>query len=41
MHGFHNITYSVRVDGIVNEFAIPFGFNDTRPSQNGQVLGGY
>jgi len=40
MYCFHNITDPVRVDGIMNEFAIPLGFDDTRPAEDCQVLGG-
>ena len=41
MHSFHNITNAVWVYGVVNEFTVPFGFNNARPAQNGQVLGGH
>jgi len=41
MYCFHNISNPVRVDGIMDEFAIPFGLDDSCPSQDGQVLGSY
>lgn len=40
MHCFHNITNAVGIDGIMNEFTIAFGLDDTSPAQDGQVLGG-
>jgi hypothetical protein len=41
MHSFHNIADPFGVDGIMNEFAVAFGFDDTGTAQNGQMLGGY
>src|SRR5450432_1019625 len=39
MYGFHNITNSFRINGIVNEFTVPFGFHDPCPAEYGQMLG--
>ncbi len=41
MNGFHNICDAVGVDGVVNEFTVPLGFDDAGPAQDGQVLGSY
>src|SRR5665213_290824 len=41
LHRLHNIRNPVRIDGIMNEFAIAFGSYDAGPAENGQVLRGY
>ena len=39
MNCFHNITNPVGIDGVVNEFAIPLGFDNASPAEDRQVLG--
>ena len=39
MNCFHNITNPVGIDSVVDELAIPFGFDNTGPAEDCQVLG--
>jgi hypothetical protein len=40
MDGFHNIIDPFRIDGIMNEFPVAFGFDDAGPAQDRKMLGG-
>jgi hypothetical protein len=39
MNGFHNITNPVGIDGIMNEFAVSFCFDNSCATEDRQVLG--
>ena len=41
MYCFHNISDSVRIDGIVDKLAISFGLDDTRSAEDSEVLGSH
>ena len=41
MHCFHNISDTIGVDRIMDEFAVAFRPDDAGPAQNSKVLGSY